>query len=163
MALISGPNPEKIVVKFTRKYGKELHEFCANQNYSPKLLAYERLSGDWVGVAMEFVASACYIMDSKFSQECGQQWFDKMDEMVAVIHEAGYVHGDLRPPNFVVDGKKLLLIDFDWGGKEGSATFPDIELMPILRDGRNDTMITKAHDDRVLAYTKKELQNYLNA
>jgi len=99
MALISGPNPEKIVVKFTRKYGKELHEFCANQNYSPKLLAYERLSGDWVGVAMEFVASACYIMDSKFSQECGQQWFDKIDEMVAVIHEAGYVHGDLRPPS----------------------------------------------------------------
>jgi len=30
MALTSGPNPEKIVVRFTRKYGKELHEFCAN-------------------------------------------------------------------------------------------------------------------------------------
>ena len=85
-----------------------------------------------------------------------------MDKMVAAIHGAGYVHGDLRPPNFVVDGKKLLLIDFDWGGKEGDATFPDIELQRIIRIDRNDTMITKAHDDRVLAHTKAELQRILS-
>ena len=162
LALTSGPKPEKIVVKFTRKYGKELHEFCANQNYSPKLLAYERLPGDWIGVAMEFVTSACHFFESEFIQECGQRWLDKMDKMVAAIHGAGYVHGDLRPPNFVVDGKKLLLIDFDWGGKEGDATFPDIELQRIIRIDRNDTMITKAHDDRVLAHTKAELQRILS-
>jgi len=132
LALTSGPKPEKIVVKFMRKYRKELHEFCANQNYSPKLLAYERLPGDWIGVAMEFVTSACHFFESEFIQECGQRWLDKMDEMVAMIHGAGYVHGDLRPPNFMVDGKKLLLIDFDWGGKEGDTTFPDIELQRII-------------------------------
>jgi len=162
VALTSGPKPEKIVVKFTRKYGKELHEFCANQNYSPKLLAYERLPGDWIGIAIEFVASACHFFESKLIQECGRQWLEEMDEMVAAIHGAGYVHGDLRPPNFVVDGKKLLLIDFDWGGNKGDAMFPDIELQRIIRIDRNDTMITKAHDQRVLAHTKAELQRRLS-
>ena len=162
VALTSGPKPEKIVVKFTRKYGKELHEFCADQNYSPKLLAYERLPGDWIGVAMEFVASACHFFESKFIQECGRRWLEEMDKMVAAIHGAGYVHGDLRPPNFVVDGKKLLLIDFDWGGNEGDAMFPDIELQRIIRIDRNDTMITKEHDQRVLMHTKAELQRCLS-
>jgi len=162
VALTSGPKPEKIVVKFTRKYGKELHEFCADQNYSPKLLAYERLPGDWIGVAMEFVASACHFFESKFIQECGRRWLEEMDKMVAAIHGAGYVHGDLRPPNFVVDGKKLLLIDFDWGGNEGDAMFPDIELQRIIRIDRNDTMITKEHDQRVLVHMKAELQRCLS-
>ena len=158
VAETSGPNSEKIMVKFTRKYGRELHEFCAEHHYSPKLLAYERLSGGWIGVAMEFVASACYFMESKLSQECKQQWLDVMDKMVGKMHGAGYVHGDLRPPNFMVDQKKLLLIDFDWGDKEGTATFPDHDLLPILRLGRDEVKISKEHDMRVLAYTKKELQ-----
>ena len=107
VAEASGPNSKKIVMQFTRKYGRELHEFCVEHGYSPKLLAYERLPGGWIGVAMEFVASACYFMESKLSQECRQQWFDEMDKMVVKMHGAGYVHGDLRPPNFMVDQKKL--------------------------------------------------------
>jgi len=158
VAETAGPNPEKIVVKFTRKYGRELHEFCADHLYSPKLLAYERLPGGWIGVAMEFVASACPLMESKFSQECRQQWLDEMDEMVTKMHEAGYVHGDLRPRNFMVDQKKLFLIDFDWGDKEGTAMFPDDELVPILRLGWGQLKITKEDDMRVLAYTKQKLQ-----
>ena len=158
VAETSGPKSEKIVVKFTRKYGRELHEFCAEHGYSPKLLAYESLPGGWIGVAMEFVASACYFMESKLSQECRQQWLDEMDKMVGKMHGAGYVHGDLRPPNFMVDQKKLLLIDFDWGDKEGTATFPDHDLLPILRLGRDEVKIHKEDDMRVLAYTKKELQ-----
>ena len=39
---------------------------------------------------------------------------------------------------------------------------PDIELQRIIRIDRNDTMITKAHDDRVLAHTKAELQRSLS-
>ena len=107
VAETSGPKSEKIVVKFTRKYKRELHEFCAEHGYSPKLLAYESLPGGWIGMAMEFVASACYFMESKLSQECRQQWLDEMDKMVGKMHGAGYVHGDLRPPNFMVDQKKL--------------------------------------------------------
>jgi len=161
VALTSDPNPKEIVVKFTRMYGKGLHEFCAQKEYAPKLLAYERLAGDWIGVAMEFVTSACHLTKSEFRQECEQQWLGEMDKMVAAIHDADYVHGDLRLPNFIADRKKLFLIDFDWGGKEGEATFPDTTLLPILRNARNDVMITKADDIRVLQDTKKALQGYI--
>ena len=161
-AMTCGPDPKMIVVKFTRKYGKDLHEFCAAQNFAPKLLAYERLPGDWIGVAMETKSSLCHVMDSKFYRECGEQWLEDMDAMVAQIHEHGYVHGNLVLRNFMVDGKKLILVDFDWGDQEGKAEFPDINLPKMLRHGRDDVMITKAHDNRVLDITKQELQKYLH-
>ncbi len=68
------------------------------------------------------------------------------------------MHGDLRPPNFIVDEERLLLIDFDWGGKEGQATFPDAQLHPILRKSRGDMLIQKRHDENVLANTKKLIE-----
>jgi len=59
-------------------------------------------------------------------------------------------------------GRSFFLINFDWGGNEGDAMFPDIELQRIIRIDRNDTMITKAHDHRVLAQTIAELQRHLS-
>ena len=52
---------------------------------------------------------------------------EKIDE--ADFHGKGLVvHGGLRLANFVFaesDGtRKMLLVDFDWGGKEGVAAFP---------------------------------------
>lgn len=46
--------------------------------------------------------------------------------MANKTHEKGYVHGDLRPLNFIVDEdkKQLMLIEFDWGGEVGMASFP---------------------------------------
>jgi len=122
--------------------GKSYISFVLNKDLHPS--CYERLAGDWIGVAMEFIASACHLTESEFSRECGQQWLDKMDEMVAVIHEAGYVHGDLRPPNSIVNHKKLLLIDFDWGGEEDKVTFPDILISHFFQYyPRPEMMITK--------------------
>lgn len=59
-----------------------------------------------------------------------------------------------RPPNFIVDGERLLSIDFDWGGKEQEAKFPDAELLSVLRNGRDDIFITRSHDENLLAHTK---------
>jgi len=73
------------------------------------------------------------------------------------VHQHGYVHGDLRPPSFIVDGERLLLIDFDWGGKEGQATFPDIRLLPILPKDRGDMLIHKHYDENVLEDTQTEI------
>jgi hypothetical protein len=58
------------------------------------------------------------------------------------------------PPNFIVNDGRLFLIDFDWGGKVGEATFARKRLHPILREGRGDTWITKEHDKRVMGYTR---------
>lgn len=61
--------------------------------------------------------------DSKCFREHEDSWSDKI---VDAFHQAGFVHGDLRPPDFIVDSDKdrLLLIVFDWGGKEGEHPSP---------------------------------------
>ncbi|KAH9978495.1 hypothetical protein BJV74DRAFT_859086 [Russula compacta] len=76
-----------------------------------------------------------------------------MKDMVQTIHDNSYVHGDLRHPNFIVNGEKLLLIDIDYGGKEGGAMDPDKPILPILRKDDEDGTITKQRDVRVMEDT----------
>ena len=44
---------------------------------------------------------------------------------VKLMHEAGYVHGDLRPQNIlVVKEDTVRIIDFDWADKEHTVKYP---------------------------------------
>ena len=63
------------------------------------------------------------------------------------------VHGDLRLANFVIakdeDRRRIFLIDFDWGGKEGEVVFPYellIEELGIQNHRLRDRKIAKEHD-----------------
>jgi len=71
------------------------------------------------------------------------------------------VHGDLREPNILCVGEKVMLIDFDWGGRVGEAYYPTALLTYELTDGRFNTnpKITKDDDLRVLANTLGRLEN----
>jgi hypothetical protein len=158
----SDRDQEQILVKFSRCYSKELHEFCASIKHAPELLAFERLPGGWFGVAMGYFPSADRILESKSLCEYGESWLKDIDNVVEKFHAQGYVHGDLRPPNFIVNGDKLLLIDFDWGGNEGEATFPRKRLHFILRDNRRETQITREQDERVKEYTKRLVRGAIN-
>ncbi|KAH9978446.1 hypothetical protein BJV74DRAFT_798374 [Russula compacta] len=73
--------------------------------------------------------------------------------MVQTMHDDGYAHGDLRHPCFLVQGEKPLLIDFDYGGKEGEAIYPDKPLLPILRKEDEGNTITKQRDVCVMQET----------
>ena len=142
-----------IIVKFTKEYGKDLHYFCAQKGYAPKLLGFERLPGGWFGVAMEYFSLATTMTDSPLFRKLEETWTQKMISIVKDIHDNSYVHGDLRLPNFIIDGERLLLVDFDWGGKGGKATFPNARLQPVLRSNRQEILITKDRDKQVLADT----------
>ena len=157
LAKVLNTDSMPILVKFSKKYGKEVHEFCALRNYAPQLLAFEELPGGWFGIAMECFLEAVNIDESPSLVEHGETWLKKMDEIVSTLHEHGYVHGDLRVPNFIVDEERLLLVDFDWGGKEGQATFPDTDLVPVLRANRDVRLIGKENDRNVVAFTKLEI------
>jgi Ser/Thr protein kinase RdoA (MazF antagonist) len=76
------------------------------------------------------------------------------------FHDSDFVHGDLRESNILCDGERVMLIDFDWGGKAGVVSYPTARLCSELRDGRQDTSpkITKDDDRRVLQNTLSELQ-----
>ena len=145
----------QIVVKFTRTYSKDLHMFCASIQRAPRLFGYEPLPGGWIGIAMEYFPLASRILDSESLLDHGESWKKEIDEVVKKFHDEDYVHGDLRPPNFIVNNSRLLVIDFDWGGKEGTATFPRKRLNEVLRSGRWVKNITKSNDDVVVAHTKR--------
>jgi len=161
LASTIGPDPKVIVIKFSRQYGRDFHVFCTSLGHAPELLAFERLPGGWFGIAMEYLPSADRILESGNLSDYGERWLEEIVDIVSQFHAQGYVHGDLRPPNFIVDGERLLLIDFDWGGKETEATFPRARLDPILRDSRLEMQITKKHDERVMQYTRGLLREAL--
>lgn len=157
----SNPSSNKnILVKFSQQYSQDLHMFAAKEGFAPKLLACEKLPGGWFAAAMEYFDPVDHLDEPViYNQRSLDEWLRDLDNIVDTLHLNGFVHGDLRVPNFVVHHKKLFLVDFDWGGKEGKAQFPDDDLLPILRDSRADVMITKGHDKHVLDVTKETMRN----
>jgi len=75
------------------------------------------------------------------------------------FHDQGLCHGDLRSPNIACEGQSVMLLDFDWGGKEGEACYPTWRLNDELLAGRvsEDLKITKDDDLRVLTNTLNQL------
>jgi serine/threonine protein kinase len=160
--LATDGDQNQIVLKFSRCYSKELHKICAEFGHAPELLAFERLPGGWFGVAMEYFPSADRILESGHLCDYGENWMKDIDKVITHLHGKGYVHGDLRPPNFIVSDGKLILVDFDWGGKDREARFPRKELHPAL-GAKGGTVITKEHDERVKNDTKSFIRDTMEA
>jgi thiamine kinase-like enzyme len=40
------------------------------------------------------------------------------------FHDQGWVHGDLQVANILCDRGKLMLVDFDWAGRDGKVSYP---------------------------------------
>ncbi|KAI9438221.1 hypothetical protein H4582DRAFT_2076825 [Lactarius indigo] len=118
---------EFFLIKFAQRYSIDLHHFCAKAGHAPSILGYERLPGGWFAVAME-----------------------ELVNLVESFHAENLVHGDLRDANIICRGDSMMLIDFDWGGKVGEASYPTLALNPELLDGRvtDDLMISISDDAR---------------
>ena len=146
----------EIFVKFTQRYSRELHAFCTQKRLAPELLGFERLPGGWFALAMEKVLT---VDVSKIGSRLRSDgWKKDIGNLVHEFHKKGLVHGDLRPPNFIFTAAtphRMLLVDFDWGGKERQVFFPPGDLAPGLRDEYDhlDLPITKQDDNRVLSAT----------
>ncbi|KAF8659517.1 hypothetical protein AX16_001816 [Volvariella volvacea WC 439] len=134
----------------------ELHAICAASGHAPTLLAYQRLPGGWYGVAMEYAADAVPITLHKSISEHLERWETDLRGLVAEFHNKGFVHGDLRDANIIIgnDGH-VILIDFDWGGRDGEVSYPTPMLNPELVEGRSPKGlgITKEDDSRILENT----------
>ena len=78
------------------------------RRYTPQLLALDEFPGGWFGIAMEYFPMAVRIDESPSLIEHGETWLKQIDEIVKTLHDHGYVHGDLRVPNFIVDKERLL-------------------------------------------------------
>jgi hypothetical protein len=120
-----------IIVKFTRMYAPgssqiEVHKFCSEAGFAPKLYAVNVLSDGWNMVVMEYLEEVKNAEQGKVSEAIA-----KLKEFVKdKLSRAGYVHGDLRRPNVILTRCKesgdlqAKLIDFDWAGKAGKDLYP---------------------------------------
>ncbi|KAI0036087.1 hypothetical protein K488DRAFT_42040, partial [Vararia minispora EC-137] len=147
-----------IIVRFTQTYSCDVHAFCATRGHAPNLLAYERLPGGWIGIAMEFVNNPTRLAAAfqAASPDKRQGWRVDLRALVQELHEEDLVLGDFRAANIVVDDQgRIMLVDFDWGGRDGRVAYPTWCLDPELTNGRlaKDLIIRKCDDVRVLEAT----------
>ena len=155
--LISPSSDKAVYVKFSQRYSVKLHNFCASRGLAPKILGFEQLRGGWFVVVMEKIDTIDCQRIASFS-EAGE-WKEHIKELVDGFHEEGLVHGDIRLVNFVFteseNPRKMLLVDFDWGGEVGEVEFPHellTEELGVSNDQLHGRLITKEHDLRCLSH-----------
>lgn len=166
------PEMRHIVVKFVDRYGYEGHQLLADLGLAPQLLYCGLLNGQvdardsesargastfigglytgpWRMVVMEFVDGATMSVQREL-------WppdvYQKIKDALGVLHSHGFAFGDLRPPNVMLkkDGN-IMLIDFDWCGKEGVVRYPRALASTVKVGGAEDfDLVTMKHDEKML-------------
>jgi serine/threonine protein kinase len=145
---------DNVFVKFVRQYSKEAHIKCSSMGFAPQLRGFQRVPGGWYMVIMDYLDDTYEDLDdSPFKTS----FYRQIREKIESLHQAGYVHGDIRGPNMLVkkNGKgEVMLVDFDWAGLIGEVRYP----MNVNRDGilrpagaYDGNLIMADHDIEMLA------------
>ncbi|KAL7680012.1 putative aminoglycoside phosphotransferase, protein kinase-like domain superfamily [Plasmopara halstedii] len=109
-----------VIIKFAKRYGREVHDYCSNAGFAPELLFCEYLPNGWVFIVMEQL-SLCPLRHAN-----GMIVRDQLLKIENLLKDGSFVHGDLREQNVMWDTSKnrVVLIDFDWSGRDGVDTYP---------------------------------------
>jgi hypothetical protein len=111
---------QQIIVKFAKTYSPEVHQRCYDHEQSaPRLYAHAQLVNGWHMVVMERVAGRGF--GARQEEAALQQ---RLRSVVQHLHAGGFVHGDLRANNVLVEGGRVCLLDFDWSGPAGQQLYP---------------------------------------
>ncbi|KAG8899408.1 hypothetical protein FRB99_006753 [Tulasnella sp. 403] len=125
-----------LIIKFTYSYNRAAHQLLANARLAPRLLHVDPAlddpnrdpdmpgSGPWM-VVMEHTGRDLMQVSSKERIERADQIMEAVETAIKHLHEADFVFGDLRPPNVVVDGERIGLVDFEWCSRDGVARYPE--------------------------------------
>jgi serine/threonine protein kinase len=142
-------NGSPLCVKYVRRYSKEAHCKSAEQEFAPRLRGFQDIGGGWYMVVMDWVGDEYQLLDESHMKE---RFFSQVRDKVALLHQTGYVHGDIRPSNIMVrkDGEPgIILLDFDWAGKIEEVRYPmNVNFADILRPtgARDGEFILADHD-----------------
>jgi len=145
---------ESLCVKFTKKYSATAHRHCAASGVAPEVHAVEDPPGGWIMVVMEYLDDENY-QRLRSSDIDRAVLAEDMRRVIDVLHGGGFVHGDIRDVNTMVrrtwrtGEEKVLLVDFDWAGEQGTARYPpNVNRAEIFRPGGaiDGEPITREHD-----------------
>lgn len=144
-----GDTGEHVLVKFcAHGYGAEAHQLLAEAGLAPAL--YGTCSvGHFTMVVMELIVGG---VQWHGPTHRGEHW-QALSRAVTLLHDNGFVHGDLRSPNILVGAAGVTVLDFDWAGREGNAFYPCVLNRKGIRwpaDAAVRAPITKNHDLEML-------------
>ncbi|KAH7096176.1 hypothetical protein BKA62DRAFT_783489 [Auriculariales sp. MPI-PUGE-AT-0066] len=109
-----------VIVKFTYRYCREAHDVVYAKGAAPRLLycAWDETVAQMV-VMYEYIDATK--VDHTRQQLSWDQSVSQLEDAVEAMHQKGFVHGDLRGPNILLDGNNApMIIDFDWAGRADS-------------------------------------------
>ena len=142
------------VIKFTKRYGWDVHRAWAAADLAPKLLSSpdQVVAGSWQRVQMEYLPSSAGWLTMRFLMLPVKEQLKyapascvlgpaHMPDLVKQaeqllrsahsVHVSGSfaAHGDARPDNIMVlveacNVKQMKLIDMDWAGVSGNTFYP---------------------------------------
>lgn len=90
---------DKVCIKFVRQYSKEAHLKCASLGFAPALRGFELIPGGWYLVVMDFIDDKYHDLRKSLNIASFET---EVQEKVASLHQAGFVHGDIRGVNIMV-------------------------------------------------------------
>lgn len=145
--------PMPVVVKYTRRFSEgaeAAHQISAGRGEAPILHHVERLYG-WSILIMEDLCSRTYLaVDSERHSQVADIIKNKLKNALDSLHKEGFVHGDVRCGNIMYCHRTqaIALVDFDWAGAIGKATYPlamnrDVPRVDGVRPG---VLIEEQHD-----------------
>ncbi|KAF8416717.1 hypothetical protein EV426DRAFT_625874 [Tirmania nivea] len=153
----------ELLIKFTRRYSKDIHLLLSGKGFAPELLGIEAIPGGWLMVIMKSVLDS-HQSASFLEPKEREAYREDIENIVACLHGNGFVHGDLRPTNLLVPKSangngKVLLVDFDEAGQDGTASYPpNLNTIDITRpkSAIDGALITKEHDNFMLRQLFKD-------
>lgn len=147
---------KRVVVKFVETYCTDAHKSLSAGNVAPELLGYDELPGGWLMITMEYLSDGWTMLES-LSMDERQLYKAKVEEALNMLHNAGYVHGDVRACNILVRGPtdecediKIKLLDFDESGPPETTKYPpywNSKTVTRHEEAVEGAPLQKAHDE----------------
>ena len=112
---------KEVIVKFCSRYNNEVHLYCHDCGFAPRLISCSA-QGNYIVVVMEKLNLSRLTDDHLSTSEIIQQ----IDTISSRLEERHFVHGDLRDCNvhFDTENNKVVVVDFDWAGRNGVDLYP---------------------------------------
>ncbi|TFY73895.1 hypothetical protein EWM64_g10117 [Hericium alpestre] len=152
---------ESVLVKFSERYCIEAHSLLAGKQLAPAIRYFGWLKGGMAMIVMEELKGTTAQQQWSSPENIADTVLADVKKAMTILHDNGFVYGDIRSPNVFVrqekqDNSQLVwrarLLDFDWSGKEGTVFYPTNLNMEIKwADGvESCAPILKEHDDIML-------------
>ncbi|KAM5531120.1 hypothetical protein V8D89_015234 [Ganoderma adspersum] len=120
---------KRVYVKFVTSYDKEAHSYLASHDppLAPQIVFYGEVVSRITMIVMEDLDAIPIHSQSVLENLRLRSLIQpKTEEALNFLHAGGFVHGDIRSPNLLMDPATgcVYIIDFDWAGKQGLARYP---------------------------------------